>query len=188
MKHVLSLYIPDVMNDWGLTIHDTSVYADAIPITCPTLQILLPGFTKAVTFDENSVPPLQPNFIRHFTACHLKVQTSNCGTKYDCLPDGIYVIKYSVSPHDYVFVEYNHLRIVKALKKYQKVLCTIELDTCTPNGEKSAKLEQLMQIKGYLESAKAQVEYCHKPNKGMELYQYAMKLLDKFDCSPCPTC
>lgn len=188
MKHVLSLHIPEVMNDWGLTILDTSAYAENMAISCPTLQILLPGFTVAVTFDEDSVPPLQPNFLRTFTACHLGIQTSNCGTNYDCLPDGIYVIKYSVSPHDYVYVEYNHLRMVKAWKKYQSVLCELELDTCSPKAEKSAKLKQLMEIKGYLEAAKAEVEFCHKPNKGMELYQYAMSLLDKFDCLGCTTC
>jgi hypothetical protein len=176
------------MNDWGLTIIDTSAYADTIPVTCPTLQILLPGFTKAVTFDESSVPPLAPGFMRTFHACDLGVQTSNCGTEYDCLPDGIYVIKYAVSPHDIVYVEYNHLRITKALKKYQSALCNLELEACAPGAEKSAKLEKLLEIKGYLEAAVAQVEYCHKPNKGMELYQYALKLLEKLDCSPCKNC
>lgn len=188
MKHVLSLHIPHVMNDWGLTILDTSAYTDIIPISCPTLQILLPGFTKAVTFDESSVPPLEPGFVRTFHACDLGVQTTNCGTEYDCLPDGIYVIRYSVSPNDLIYVEYNHLRITKLMKKYQSVLCELELDTCSPIAEKSAKLDQLMEIKGYLEAAVAKVEFCHKPQKGMELYQYAKKLLDKFDCSPCPTC
>ena len=37
----------------------------------------------------------------------------------------------------------------------------------------------------YLEAAKAKVETCHEPKKGMTLYNYAMKQLNKFTCSSC---
>ena len=185
MKHLLSLHIPDIMNDWALTIHDTSIYVENMPISCPTLQVLLPGFKKAATFTEDSVPPLVPGFIRHLTACNLEVQTSNCGSVFDCLPDGIYVIRYSVSPNDLVYVEYNHLRITQALKKYQKHLCDLELAPCAPSFEKAHKLAELQEIKGYLDAAKATVDTCHKASKGMELYNYALKRLNKLDCTTC---
>ena len=185
MKHVLSLHMPDTMNDWAITIHDTSIYTDLIPISCPTLQVLMPGFKKAATFDSTSVPPLVEGFIRHITACDLGVQTKNCGTAYNCLPDGIYVIRYSVSPNDILYVEYNHLRITQALKKYQKHLCDLELADCRPSLEKAHKLAELQEIKGYLDAAKATVDFCHKPTKGMELYNYALKRLNKLDCTTC---
>jgi hypothetical protein len=186
MKHKLSLHIPDTMNDWSLTIQDTSVYTDLIPISCPTLQILVPGFVKAVTVNDTSMPdPLEPRFNRTFTACDLDLQTESCGTRFDCLPDGIYVIKYSVSPNDIVYVEYNHLRIVQALKKWNQKLCDLELAPCEPSAEKKAKWDELKEIKGYLEAAKNMVEFCHKAKKGMDLYNYAKKLLDKLDCTTC---
>jgi len=185
MKHKLSLHMPDTMNDESLTIHDTSIYGENMNISCPTLQVLLPGFTSATTINEDSVPPLMPGFIRHLTACNLEVQTVNCGTVYDCLPDGIYVIRYSVSPNDLVYVEYNHLRIVQALKMYQKHLCDLELEACTPPKNKSVKLDELREIKSYLEAAKATVDTCHKPTKGMELYNYALKRLKALDCLSC---
>jgi hypothetical protein len=186
MKHALSLYIPDTMNDWSLTIQDTSVYSDIIPITCPTLQILVPGFVSAVTVNDQTMPnPLAPNFTRTFTACDLELQTQSCGTQYDCLPDGVYVIKYSVSPNDVVYVEYNHLRMVKALKKWNTKLCELELAPCDPPSEKKSKLDELMKIKAYFEAAKNMVEFCHRADKGMELYNFANKLLDKLDCKTC---
>lgn len=185
MKHVLSLHIPDTMNDWVLTVHDTSVYTSLISITCPTLQVQLPGFTTSTTFNEDSVPPLEGGFIRQLTACDLEVQTTDCGSTYDCLPDGIYVIKYSVSPNDIIYVEYNHLRIVQAMKKYQKHLCDLELNNCAPDKQKSAKLAELQEIKGYIDAAKASVETCHNPDKGIELYNYANTRLDKLDCKTC---
>lgn len=186
MKHKLSLHIPNTMDDWQLVIQDTSIYADLIPVSCPTLQIQLPGFITATTVTDTTIPnPLAPGFIRQFTACSLNVQTESCGTRYDCLPDGIYIIKYSVSPNDVVFVEYNHLRITKALKQWNEKLCELDMAPCDPDKEKKAKLDELMEIKAFLESAKNRVEYCHKANEGMELYNYAKKRLDKLDCKTC---
>lgn len=185
MKHALSLSIPDTGNDWSMTIMDTSIYADLIPISCLTLQVLVPGFVRAATFDESSVPALTPGFIRHLTACNLGLQTEACGTRYDCLPDGLYVIKLSVSPNDIVYVEYNHLRITQALIKWKEKLCELELAPCDPSAEKKAKLEELMKIKGMLEAAKAMVEVCHQADKGMDLFNYAVDLLRKLDCSNC---
>ena len=186
MKHALSLHILDTANDWSLSIQDTSIYASLIPISCPTLQILLPGFIRAVTFSDTTMPnPLQPNFIRHFTACDLEVQTDGCGTRFDCLPDGIYVIKYSVSPNEYVYVEYNHLRMVQVLKKWNEKLCDLKVAACDPTLEKKSKLDELMQIKNYLEAAKNKVEFCHEASEGMALYNYAKKRLDKLDCKTC---
>jgi hypothetical protein len=37
----------------------------------------------------------------------------------------------------------------------------------------------------YLDAAKAKVEFCQEPQKGMTLYNYAIKLLNKFDCKTC---
>jgi len=185
MKHKLSLHMPDTMNDESFTIFDTSIYAPDMNISCPTLQVLMPGFTSATTFTEDSVPPLVPGFIRHLTACNLEVQTANCGTVYNCLPDGIYVVRYSVSPNDLVYVEYNHLRITQAMKMYKKHLCDLELEACAPPKNKSVKLDELREIKSYLDAAKATVDTCHKPTKGMELYNYALKRLKALDCLSC---
>ena len=182
MRHVLSLHIPETMNDWSLTIHDTIIYATGMAITCPTLQVQMPGFTKATTINDESVPPLAAGFIRHLTACNLEVQTVDCGSKYNCLPDGVYVIRYSVSPNDLVYVEYNHLRIVQAMKLYQKHLCDLELEACAIPADKKAKFDELMEIKGFIDSAKAKVDTCHLPSKGMELYNYAIKRLKVLDC------
>jgi hypothetical protein len=49
----------------------------------------------------------------------------------------------------------------------------------------SRRLEELNFIKMYLEAAKSKVEFCHEPQKGMSLYNYALKLLNKMDCINC---
>lgn len=196
-QHVLSLEVPDTMNKCVLRIVDTTTYNKDIPVKCPVLWVTVPGFQYSVQFDENSQVngpvdmcelthlPLKAGFILNLTACDLEIQSSACGTVYNDLPDGIYAIKYAVSPVDLVYVEYNHLRITKALHKYQAILCDLDLAACDPPVPVKEKLNKLRLAKMYLDAAKAQVEYCHQAKKGMDLYNYAVKMLDKLSCSTC---
>ncbi len=190
-QHVLSLEVPDTLNDCILRIVDTSIYPNDIPVTCPILLVTLPGFTYSVQFTMSFVPGessvvINPGFILNLTACDLEIQTALCGTSYNSLPDGIYVIKYSVAPNELVYVEYNHLRITNALRRLQSQYCNID---SPPNCEPPVKVKELYQkieeIRGYLLAAKAKVETCHQPQYGMDLYNYAIKLLDKLDCKTC---
>ncbi len=184
-KHVLSLEIPDVMNKTILRVIDTSVYANSIAIVCPLLQITLPGFTHP----SNVTPPvINPGFTLNATACTLGSQTTGCNDTFYDLQDGIYIIKYSVEPSDYVYVEYNHLRITCAMNKIKDVYCNLDLGSCDPPADKKNILNQVRLIEQYLKAAKAYVEDCHDPKKGMELYTYAVKLLDKLTCNDCKTC
>ena len=176
-NHKLSLDVPDTANICSLRIVDISQYNTDISIKCPLLQITVPGFT-APSFVDN----VSPYFSLNLTACNLKVQTLNCGTVFNALPDGVYVIKWSVSPNEVVFVEYNHLRTTKALLKIKDLYCDLDLGACEPSESTHKKLVELRSIQDILLAAKAKVEYCREANKGLELYQYAMKRLDKLTC------
>lgn len=181
-QHILSLEVPDTMNLGILRIVDTSVYNTLLPINCPLLEVTLPGFAYTNQFTN---PVIGPNFIVNLTACDLGIQSQQCGTTLGDLPDGIYIIKYSVSPNEIVYVEYNHLRMTKALTKYQTLLCELELGTCDPPVAIKDKLNMLRMINMYLQAAKAKVETCHNPEKGMQLFNYANKLMDKMHCKTC---
>ena len=129
------------------------------------------------------------NFVTYghltLTACDLQLQTSGCGTQYFAIPDGVYIIKYSVSPNESVYVEYNHMRISQALNLYNKILCDVDANACDPPFKIKQRLEELRFINMYLQAAVAKVETCHEPQKGMSLYNYALKLLKKMDCTNC---
>lgn len=181
-KHKLQLEAPDTMNPCILRIVDTSVYNPDAEVICPRLYVTLPGFNTSTEFTEAEIAP---GFSLNLTACDLEIQTDQCGTVFNGLPDGIYVLDYSVSPNEHVQVVYNHLRITKALIKYQEVLCDLDLANCEPTTEVAKDLAKAQRAKGYLEAAKAKVEFCHEPAKGMELYKYANKLLDEFECNSC---
>lgn len=181
-QHFLSVEAPDTMNSCVLKLVDTSVYSPSVPYDCPILEITSPGFNYAVQLGESVI---SKNFILNLSACDLELQTVDCGSVFNDIPDGIYIIKYSVAPNNLVYVEYNHLRITKALTCYREALCELDTGACDPDAELDKKLKDLRTIKSYLETAKAKVEQCHEPKKGMELYNYAMKLLGKFDCKTC---
>lgn len=179
MQHILSLECADTLNLCLLKLSDSSIYNADVAVSCPLLYITLPGFNTPVQV------PVQPGFNLNLTACDLGTQTSQCGTVFNNLSDGIYIIKYSVSPNDQVYVEYNHLRISNALTMIQKILCTLDISKCEPTELVDEKLEKLMEIRGYLMAAKAKVEYCLEPRSGQEIYSYALKLLKKFTCHTC---
>jgi hypothetical protein len=178
--HLLSLEVPTVMNTCIISILDTSIYSPLMPVSCPTLNVTVPGFN----YSTQLTTVQGANTI--LTACDLQLQTQGCGgTVFSDLPDGIYVIKYSVSPNDTVFVIYNHLRITRALNIYNNILCKLDLAACEPPASIQKKLEILKMAKMYLDAAKAKVEFCHEPTHGMTLYNYALKIMRKIECKNC---
>ena len=176
-KHILSLEILPVSNCEILCIKDTSQYTTDLAVDCEELLITPPGFNSP------SLIKVQRGFDLCINSCALSLQTTDCGNTRITIPDGIYIIRYSVSPNDKVYVEYNHLRVTTLLMSYYKILCDIDMKPCEPNSERAGVISELGYIKTLIDAAVAKVEYCQSPNDGMELYNYAKKRLAKIDCS-----
>jgi hypothetical protein len=180
-KHQLSLELPDTNNIKVLRLFDTSTYVENIPVDCSTLRITSPGFNLPVAIE------VLPQFNVVLNACTLGLQRSGCSELSQPLPDGIYVINYSVSPNTNVFVEYNHLRVTQTTNKYFNLMCQLEMAACEPSADVKEQLEELRLIKSFIDAAKVKVEYCHEPEVGMDLLIYAQKRLEKYT-SKCASC
>ena len=178
-KHQLSLELPDTNNIKVLRIFDTSIYADGIGKDCGTLSITSPGFNLPVNIE------MLPGFNTTLTACTLGLQKTGCSDALQPIPDGIYVINYSLSPNSIVQVEYNYLRVTQTVNRYYNLLCELEMSACEPGADVKEKLEELRLIKSFIDAAKAKVEYCHSPEAGIELLMYAKKRLDKITNALC---
>jgi hypothetical protein len=178
-KHQLSLELPDTNNIKVLRIFDTSIYADGIGQDCGTLSITSPGFNLPVNIE------MLPGFNTTLTACTLGLQKTGCSDALQPIPDGIYVINYSLSPNSIVQVEYNYLRVTQTVNRYYNLLCELEMSACEPGADVKEKLEELRLIKSFIDAAKAKVEYCHSPEAGIELLMYAKKRLDKITNALC---
>lgn len=182
-SHQLSIDIPEIINDCVLHIIDTSSYMQYVTPECPTLQIQVPGFTDIVTIE------VQPGFNLSLTACDLEIQLHNCDNLRNSLPDGVYVIRYSLSPNEDFYVEYNHLRTVNLEKRIYDLLCCLDLSACVPMGEEKAKLDSIHTLTVMLKAAKANVEFCHFPTKGINMYNFVNKEIKKLACHcGCASC
>jgi hypothetical protein len=175
-KHILSLEIPTVSNCDLLCIKDTSQYSSELAVDCEELLITLPGFSVPVLIKVDK------DFDMCLTACTLAIQKSDCGTTQEKIPDGVYIIKYSVSPNSKVYVEYNHLRVTRLLTTYYEVLCDLEVQACQPDSEKQSLLAEMSYIRTVIDAAVANVEYCQSAAHGMQLYNYAKNRLNKIAC------
>ena len=115
----------------------------------------------------------------------MNIQTTGCDETRATLQDGIYIIRYQVSPTDKVYVEYNVLRITTILSTYYKKLCELDITPCEPTSVKQQLLAEMKYIRTLIDAAKAKVEYCQSPIEGMELYKFAKKKLSKITCDVC---
>ena len=154
-------------------------------IECPRLLITVPGFGYPVMYED-----VTPKFNRAFTAIDLTLQGGSNFADTAELPDGIYIINYSIAPNDEVFVEYNYLRQCQAYSMYYGKVCALDISPCNVCGDRKEKLKKLQEIKFLLEAAKAFVEECNAPTKGLELHNYAVSLLKSLDtgCDDCSNC
>ncbi len=182
MKHQLSLEVPDTNNVKILRVFDTSSYAEDIVVKCGILQITTPGFKVSVQIET------QPYYNLVLNACTLGIYNGGCSEDTPILPDGIYRIQYSVSPNDKVYVEYNHLRVTNTLNRYFNELCNLEMAACEPSSDVKSNLKELRLIKSLIDAAKVKVEYCNSPLQGMQLFNYALKRLEKYSGKECQNC
>lgn len=183
-KHQLSLEVPETNNCSVFRVVDTSTYSNKIPITCAKLEITSPGYNQPVVIDVTLATDPQTqnliNFSYILNGCTLGIQTVGCGEESEILPDGIYKLKYSVSPNDKVYVEYNYLRVCQTLNIYYNELCKLELHACEPSADIKESLNELRLIKSFIDAAKAKVEQCNDLDQGMDLLRYAQKRLQKY--------
>lgn len=174
MKHQLSLDVPDTNNIKVFRLSDTSIYSEDLPVKCGYIQITSPGYSSPVNIET------LPYFNLVLNACSLGIYQGGCGEDSPPLSDGIYTLRYSVSPNEKVYVEYNYLRITQTLNEYYRALSNLEMSSCEPTPDIKAKLKDLRLIRSFLDAAKAKVEYSNNPYQGIEIFEYAKKLLRKY--------
>jgi len=182
IKHHLDIEIPDTPCETIIRILDSSSYSE-IDRECVTLQVLVPGYEEPVEFE---------NMDQDWGGVILNAVDLNIQQPFpqelSCLPDGIYVIQYSVSPNDIMFVKKYHLRTTILVNKYYKELCRLQLDKCEPVSEQNQKLNDLRYIKSLIDAAKAKAEVCDATQQALDMYHYATILLDKYINGCCVTC
>lgn len=178
MSKDLNIEVPTVSNSKILKIYDTSIWGEPL-IGSIFLSITCPGFSNSVTFQ------VKKGFDRLFNGSSLMIHPVSNVADLAPLPDGIYVIRL-INEDD--FSEFNHLRQTQLNNLWFKALCKLQLSS---NDNRTKEIEKeityLYKIKSYIDAAKAKVEFCNSPNEGLDLHNYAYKLLNDFN-THCKSC
>lgn len=171
-RHILGVDVIPTNNDEILHLFDTSSYAKGLDVTCGRLEILVPGFRYAKIIDP------VPYFNLAINAKDLELVPQSASA-LPALPDGIYNIKYSVSPNELVYTEFDFLRTQSFEIDLLNARCDIDLDTCTPSSDIIDQLKKLRDIEDYIKAAQGAV-YGGDLEKGAALYMYARTLFERF--------
>jgi hypothetical protein len=168
----LNLDVVDTHNFKTLGLVDTSWYNPNITIETPTLQILVPGFSKYVS------PAFVPKSLNIFNSNSVGLTNAGCEQELIELPDGLWKIKYSICPNDKLFIEKIFLRTDKLLCRYTQAFLTLDLEKMSEDKER--------QKRRALEEAELYFKYAHAAanNKdyksAKDFYKKSDKLLSKY--------
>lgn len=173
----LLLTISDTLSDCKFIIKDISDYPTGYILQCQRVYITPPGFSNPVVKDVTS------GFELVVDNCLLQLQSEGCDSECLSLADGIYIIRYEVN--DNLYVEYNYMRINQLLNRYKDLLCCADIRSDDQKLVKQEMIDNLKDIRLYLDAMKVSVEYCHKPNQGMALYTLVCEKMDAFKCKYC---
>lgn len=177
-RHILGVDVVPTNNDKILHLFDTSSYAEGLGITCPRLEVTIPGFRTARL--------LEPEDGFNVSLNGITLDLISPAAEYlPPLPDGLYHIKYSISPNDLVYVEFDYLRTVIFDNLLFKERCELDLCDHTPLPEVKEKLKAINEIEDYVKAAKGAVSACDDLDKAHDLFVYAKTLLERYSSSCC---
>lgn len=181
-QHILALEIPKTLNTRAFRIKDVSIYSDDLDISGGTIYIKAPGFKHPSQIE------ILPYFDIVLNACTMGIPGADCSEEPPAIQDGVYTIGYAVDPVEEVYVEYYHLRTSCTMNKLYKAWCDLEVSGCEPIEEVKLKLKELEFINSLIRTAEIKVEYCGEAEKGMEIFLYAKKRLERYFKSSCKSC
>lgn len=166
-----------------MRIADNSWYNPDILVQNAILEITPPGKDCPVAFY------VEENFNTVFNSSLLDISKAKNYNQLKDLPEGIYKIKYSIKPNNILYEEYTLLRNYKQLEDYYKAICSLYSSRNKISKKEFVnKRKELIWIKEIIDAAKYHVEECDKEEEGLELYNEANELLDRYNAGYCVHC
>lgn len=172
MATTLDLQLIDTYKLNQIAFADSSVY-NSTP-TNPSFEITVPGYSKInVTF--------VPGVVNIYNPVILELSTDNTSMY---LPDGVYIVKYSVNPNTTTFVQKSFMRVGYIDSLYKRAFLQIDNDCeCNPNKRKELK-DQLRDIRLLIDGSVAALDNCDTDTAN-ELYRRAYKFIQNLKLCEC---
>lgn len=171
---ILDLMLIDTHSSKSIGISDFSQYPVNYNIVSPTLEITASGFSPVTVAFE-------PNSINIFTSNNLNITCE--GEAIQDIPDGIYTIKYSITPAYIYFVSRSFLRVDALQEKFDTAFMKLDILQCDGPLRKQRE-EELNSIYYFIQEAIASANKC-APDLALKLYKKADKMLDYFIKNKC---
>lgn len=168
----LNILVINTYNAQTLGIADISTYTST-PIS-PTIEITVPGF------DPVSIP-FTPDDFNVFNSTTLDL--TPVGEPLQPLPDGVYFLKYSISPAYENFVEKSIMRTDKIQEKFDAAFMKLDMMECDLAIKTQSKVT-LNSIYYLIQGSIAAANNC-AVDTANKLYNQANKMLDNFIKTNC---
>lgn len=172
----LNLLFPETHDAKAMLIADISVYPVPYSIQNPTIEITPPGFntvTLAFTAQGFTV----------YNSMTLEITCSDLDCDTIDLPDGIYYVKYSITPAYKYFVNKSFLRVNKLQEKLDKVYLQLDFMQCDQAIKEQDK-KILNTIQTYINGAIAAANNC-MDSLSMKLYNKANDYIKDYVSKKC---
>jgi hypothetical protein len=157
-----------------LGVADASTYPTYPPVTSPTIEITVPGFDKVIL-------PFTPNDFNIFNSTSLGLTA--VGDPITPLPDGVYFLRYSVTPTFTNFVEKSIMRVEQLQERFDGAFMKLDMMECDLAIKTQQKVE-LNSIYFFIQGAIAAANNC-AIDQANKLYNQASKMLNNFMANGC---
>lgn len=168
----LDILVIPTYNVQTMGIADASTYPG--PVTAPTIEINVPGFGDVSL-------PFNINDFNIYTSQSLGITA--VGDPLLPLPDGVYYIKYSVTPAYQNYVEKTIIRVDQLQEKFDSAFMKLDMMECDAAIKKQQKVD-LNSIYYFIQGAIAAANNC-AVDTANKLYAQANKMLNNFNKSNC---
>lgn len=160
-----------------LGIVDESYYAPTPVISSPELTIWIPGFSNPVIV---SFIPRKVNIIN---SNDLGLTTAASPDALSNIPDGVYKVKYTMTPATTYSVEKIFFRVCKLNCRYQNALLKLDIFNCD-DVQRKARMNKLREIELLIASAVAAANVCNTV-LAYDLYHRAERELERLKIDKC---
>ena len=170
----LDILVIPTYSTFSLGVMDASTYPTDPPnVSSPSIKITVPGF-------GDTILPFDVNAFNLYTTANLGI--TEVGSEQP-LPDGIYRLRYSVSPANVNYVEKTIMRTEKIQEKFNRAFLQLDLMECD-RAIKTQSSVTLNTINFFIQGAIAAGNNCAE-YEASRLYAQADNMLNSFLKSNC---
>ena len=171
----LDILVINTFNTRTLGIADISTYPTDPPnVSAPSIEITMPGFDPVIL-------PFVPEDFNVFNSTSLGL--TPVGSDTVPLPDGVYFLKYTVTPPYQNYVEKNIMRVEQIQEKFDNAFMKLDMMECDSAIRTQAKV-QLNSIWYMIQGSIAAANNC-AIDTANKLYVQANTMLDNFIRNNC---